>query len=246
MELPEFTLSESALLTDNLRQIVSDETPRNMEAYNQGFGCIVYKTTLPAGGAATLQFDRINDFAVVLLDNTPLTTIDRRLGETSCQLPARNAETKLTLVVEAMGRVNSDSWLPDRKGILGEVLLKDAEGTRSPAELERLPGRTRQRKSAAADQLHLLPEAAGTRFLPGTIRSRSVQRHLPRHEQLGQKDWCGSTATASAATGISARHKRCTSPDRGSERARTKSSSSTCSRPETPPYTAARHPFSTG
>ena len=131
MELPEFTLSESALLTDNLRQIVSDETPRNMEAYNQGFGCIVYKTTLPAGGAATLQFDRINDFAVVLLDNTPLTTIDRRLGETSCQLPARNAETKLTLVVEAMGRVNSDSWLPDRKGILGEVLLKDAEGTRT-------------------------------------------------------------------------------------------------------------------
>ena len=131
MELPEFTLSESALLTDNLRQIVSDETPRNMEAYNQGFGCIVYKTTLPAGGAATLQFDRINDFAVVLLDNTPLTTIDRRLGETSCQLPARNAETKLTLVVEAMGRVNSDSWLPDRNGILGEVLLKDAEGTRT-------------------------------------------------------------------------------------------------------------------
>ena len=130
MELPEFTLTESALLTDNLRQIVSDETPRNMEAYNQGFGCIVYKTTLPAGGAATLQFDRINDFAVVLLDNAPLATIDRRLGQNSCELPARNAEVKLTLVVEAMGRVNSDACLPDRKGILGDVLLKDVEGSR--------------------------------------------------------------------------------------------------------------------
>lgn len=123
MALPAFTLTESALLTDNLRQIVSDETPRNMEAYDQGFGCIVYKTTLPAGGPATLQFEQLNDFAVVLLDNVPTATLDRRLGETACSLPARGAETQLTLVVEAMGRVNSDAWLPDRKGIRGDVLL---------------------------------------------------------------------------------------------------------------------------
>ena len=46
-------LTEAAPIFDNLPPALNDDTPRNMEAYDQGYGCIFYRTTVPAGAATT-------------------------------------------------------------------------------------------------------------------------------------------------------------------------------------------------
>ena len=46
-------------------------TPRNMEAYDQGYGCILYRTTLAAGTAGHLEVAGIADFGLVYLDGKP-------------------------------------------------------------------------------------------------------------------------------------------------------------------------------
>ena len=61
-------LKEAAPLFDNLPAGLKDEKPRNMEACNQGYGCILYRTKIPAGGAATLEAAAIHDFGYVFLD----------------------------------------------------------------------------------------------------------------------------------------------------------------------------------
>src|SRR5580704_12316956 len=61
-------LNEIAPIFDNLPPAVRDDTPRNMEAYNQGYGCILYRTTVPAGAAASLEAAAIHDFGYVFLD----------------------------------------------------------------------------------------------------------------------------------------------------------------------------------
>ena len=44
-----------APLLENLPAGVSDSRPRAMEQYDQGYGCILYRTTLPAGPEAVLE-----------------------------------------------------------------------------------------------------------------------------------------------------------------------------------------------
>lgn len=124
MEIKEFDITEYALVMENLPPAIKDESPRNMEAYDQGYGYIVYSTTLKAGGVDSLLFDQISDFAVVMVDNVPVANLDRRKKEYACRLPARTADAKLDIVVDAMGRINSEKFLADRKGIVGKVYLK--------------------------------------------------------------------------------------------------------------------------
>jgi len=72
-----FELTESAAIFDNLPVPVVDKTPRNMEAYDQGRGCILYRTTISAGPAAELSVQEARDFAWVFLDGKPIGTMDR-------------------------------------------------------------------------------------------------------------------------------------------------------------------------
>lgn len=128
MTIPEFTLSESATVLDNLHLMFNDSIPRSMEMYDQGFGFIVYSTTIDPESSDSLVFDKVSDFAVVMLDNKPVSTIDRRKKESGCILPTRNKPAKLDILVEAMGRINSDKHIHDRKGIVGKAYLKTGKG----------------------------------------------------------------------------------------------------------------------
>lgn len=128
MSIDEFELVEWAPVTDNLPQGIRENSPKNMEAYNQGYGYIVYSTKIKAGASDSLLFDKVSDFAVVLLDDEPVAYLDRRKNERICELPARASEVTLQVIVEATGRVNSEKYLTDRKGVVGKVYLKDKKG----------------------------------------------------------------------------------------------------------------------
>lgn len=126
MEIKEFEMTEYASVINNLPSPIKDTYPRNMEAYDQGYGYITYSTTLKAGAADSLIFDQISDFAVIMLNDKVITTLDRHKKEFTCALPERKSPARLQIMVEAMGRVNSDLYLPDRKGIVGKVHLKSS------------------------------------------------------------------------------------------------------------------------
>jgi beta-galactosidase len=128
-----FEVGESAAIFDNLPSPIQDKAPRNMEAYDQGRGCILYRTTVPAGPAAQLSAKEARDFAWVFLDGKLLGAMDRRSRQYRVQIPQRQAAARLDILVEAMGHVNFGPEVHDRKGLHTPVVLKTADG--APTEL---------------------------------------------------------------------------------------------------------------
>jgi beta-galactosidase len=128
MQVAPFTLTESAALMENLGAPITDQQPRNMESYDQGHGCILYRTTLPAGPAATLQLEA-HDFAWVLLDGCQVGVLDRRTPQNQVKLPARANPARLDILVEAVGHINFGVEMHDRKGLQGPVSLVTTENS---------------------------------------------------------------------------------------------------------------------
>lgn len=126
MSVPKFELSESAAIFDNLPAPIADKSPRNLEAYDQGHGCAVYRTTLPAGPAATLEAKEARDFAWVFVDGKQVGVMDRRRQGRRVSIPERTAPARLDILVETMGHVNFGPEVHDRKGIQGPVTLQAA------------------------------------------------------------------------------------------------------------------------
>jgi len=116
-------LMETAPVFENLPAALVSETPQNMEAYDQGYGCIVYRTRIPAGAAAALQAAAIHDFGYVFLDGQRAGILDRRNPAAKIILPARAQAAQLTILVEPMGRVNFGQEMADRKGLIAPVKL---------------------------------------------------------------------------------------------------------------------------
>ena len=124
IEIPAFELNEVAALFDNLPQPVESEDIKPMEQFNQGWGTILYRTTLPATEAGTtLYITEVHDWAQVYVNGQLIGRLDRRRGENSLKLPACAAGSQLDILVEAMGRVNFDKDIHDRKGITEKVEL---------------------------------------------------------------------------------------------------------------------------
>jgi beta-galactosidase len=122
MRVAPFTLTECAAVLDNLPAPVADREPRNMEAYEQGRGCVLYRTVLPAGPAATLQLEA-HDYAWVSVDGHQAGTLDRRTPRNMVKLPERTAPAQLDILVEAAGHINFGKEIHDRKGLQGPVSL---------------------------------------------------------------------------------------------------------------------------
>ena len=128
MAIPAFEPAFLAPLTVDCGTAIASERCLHFEAFGQNQGMAVYETTVPAGEQDELRFDRIADYAKILLDGKCVATIDRRLGQQSCQLPKRSAKCVLSVIVEAMGHVNFDVGMQDdRKGISGTVVLGERE-----------------------------------------------------------------------------------------------------------------------
>lgn len=119
--IPAFTLTETAGIFDNLPKAIADKEPRTMEKYNQGRGCILYRTTIPAGPEAVLKVGKANDFAWVFVDGKQVGIMDTRYNRYTVKLPARTAAAQLDILEEAMGRINFGPEMHNRKGLHGPV-----------------------------------------------------------------------------------------------------------------------------
>ena len=121
------TLNELAPVFENLPAAIADETPRSMEKYGQGYGAILYRTTIPAGAPTTLTAAASHDFGFVFLDGKRIGVLDRRSGVAKISLPARAAVARLDILVEPMGRINFGAEMSDHKGLIAPVKLGSTE-----------------------------------------------------------------------------------------------------------------------
>ncbi len=124
IHIPAFQLTEVAPLFSNLPKAKKDENIRTMEEYNQGFGSILYRTTLPQlTTPSLLTIHDVHDYAQVFVDGQFIGKLDRRNGEKQLTLPVTAKGAQLDILVEAMGRINFGRAIKDFKGITKKVEL---------------------------------------------------------------------------------------------------------------------------
>ena len=117
-----------APLFENLPEPKRTEDVRPMEMFDQGWGSILYRTTLKEDICGVLHIDEVHDWAQVFADGKLLGRLDRRHGEFTLPLEGvLKKGTRLDILVEAMGRVNFDKSIHDRKGITEKVEALDGD-----------------------------------------------------------------------------------------------------------------------
>lgn len=121
ISIPEIRFSESAALRSNLPFPKMESRPKNMELLDQAQGCILYRSTLPAGNAGVLKLTELHDYGLIFLAGKKIATLDRRRNQGTVQIPARTAATQLDILVDTFGHVNYGGYLHDRKGITEKV-----------------------------------------------------------------------------------------------------------------------------
>lgn len=137
--IPEFTLTEVAPLFSNLPAPKTDRNIKSMEEYDQGFGSILYRTTLPQiSGDALLSINDLHDFGQIFINGRLIGTLDRRSGEKQLMLPRTDKGDTLDILVEAMGRINFGRAIKDFKGITDNVTLTTVKGDKT--EVDELHG----------------------------------------------------------------------------------------------------------
>jgi len=125
IEIPEVEFTQIAPLFSNLPEAKESMDIQPMEAFDQGWGTILYRTTLqePVENGTTMKITEVHDWAQVFADGKLLARLDRRRGEFALQLPVLKKGTRIDILIEAMGRVNFDESIHDRKGITEKVEL---------------------------------------------------------------------------------------------------------------------------
>lgn len=133
--VPPFELTATAPVLENLPKPIAVASPQPMEQFNEGLGCIVYRTQLSAGPAGVLHLFAPHDFGWCFLDGKQIGGVmDHRKHsgdpeEISLDLPERTNDVRMDLFIEAMGRPNFfGPGQMDRKGLLGPVLFDVKDG----------------------------------------------------------------------------------------------------------------------
>jgi beta-galactosidase len=103
------------------------EQPVYSERLGMGFGLIVWSAEIPVGVAGDLKAENLHDFGYVHLDGKRIGILDRRHRGIKIKIPSSSKVRKLSILVEAMGRINSSSGMEDRKGLDGRVFVGKTE-----------------------------------------------------------------------------------------------------------------------
>jgi len=129
----QIALTESASLFDNLHigKTYKSKTVESMEHFDQAYGYILYRKVMEYDSPLDhVSMKELHDRALVFINGVFAGSRLRMTDETAVRLPkALKKGDVLDILVENMGRINygSETYLGDRKGILGGVFLLDAE-----------------------------------------------------------------------------------------------------------------------
>ena len=121
ISIPEFEFSDYRQLGAGVDSVANSVSPLTFEDMDMGWGSMIYETHVSGvSGEATLTAD-VHDFAIVYVDGKYAGKIDRTRNEKSLSLSSLHDGSRLTMVVEGMGRINFGRAIKDFKGIIGDV-----------------------------------------------------------------------------------------------------------------------------
>ena len=123
--VPKFELTEFHNILCGASQTQWSHDVQTMEALDMGWGSMIYRTTLPETQVqGVLTLNDCHDFAQVYVDGQYIGKIDRVKNEKSITLPPVKEGQQLSILVEAMGRINFGRAIKDFKGITDRVTLQ--------------------------------------------------------------------------------------------------------------------------
>ena len=123
--VPKFTLKEFAPMELGADSTATTRSTLTFEEMNMGWGSMIYSTLLPeVNGKSVLTIKEPHDYAQVFIDGKYIGTVSRMRNEQSLAMPPLKRGQTLTILVEAMGRINFGRGIKDFKGITDEVTLK--------------------------------------------------------------------------------------------------------------------------
>ncbi|HEY5508680.1 MAG TPA: beta-galactosidase [Paludibacter sp.] len=126
--IPTINFTQTANVFDNLPTGKQSEFIQPMEFFDQGWGSIIYRKTIPACNTKQkLIIKDVHDWATVFINGKAVGKLDRRRSENTVEIPALASIARLDILVEGMGRVNYGEAIIDRKGITEKVVLSDGK-----------------------------------------------------------------------------------------------------------------------
>ncbi len=128
--IPAIRFEEAAPVFGNLPKPQLSENIRSMEFFNQGWGSILYRTTLKQSDLQqTIKITEVHDYALIFVDGKKIGTLNRLKGEGLLSLPPVKEGAILDIFVEAMGRRNFGPGVVDYKGITEKVEIINKQGS---------------------------------------------------------------------------------------------------------------------
>ncbi len=122
VEVAKFAMEKHVPLLMGVDSTTTSRSPLCFEDMDFGWGTMVYSTTLPElPDGAVMSIANPHDFVQAYINGQYVGKIDRVKNEHTLPLPATRRGDSLTLVVEAMGRINFGRAIKDYKGIVGDV-----------------------------------------------------------------------------------------------------------------------------
>ena len=125
ISIPKFKLERMMTLNGHLTATRHSRDVLTMEDMDTGWGMIEYTTLLPEVPVkSVLTLNDCHDFAQVFINGQLIGRIDRVRNEKSIVLPPTKQGDHLSILVEAMGRINFGRAIKDFKGITSDVVLQ--------------------------------------------------------------------------------------------------------------------------
>jgi beta-galactosidase len=118
------SLTKKAPLFANLGSPVISQHPMCFEDLNQGYGFVLYTTTIRSITQGLLKIKGLRDYATVYLNGKRIGVLDRRLKQDSLLIATIKPNSVLGILVENNGRINYGPYLTDnRQGITEKATL---------------------------------------------------------------------------------------------------------------------------
>ncbi len=122
--IPKMTLTEFSPLDLGMSMPTTSHDIKSFEEMNLGWGAMFYATKLPQiEKSSRLSLNEAHDYAQIFINNKLIGTIDRTKNEKSIKLPPVKQGATLTILIEAMGRINFGRAVKDFKGITESVTI---------------------------------------------------------------------------------------------------------------------------
>jgi len=122
--VPKFELKEFCHLWTCITTEIESRELKTFEELDMGWGCAFYRTQLPEIPARSVLTLEAHDYAQIWVGNKFIGKIDRVKNEKSITLPPVKKGEQLTVLVEAMGRINFGRAIKDFKGLPGNAVIE--------------------------------------------------------------------------------------------------------------------------